>query len=207
MPFRIEDLPAVDSAGRLGRHLAADSALADAYRDAQAPSIATQVVSLGVALGIDAVRTLQERFLPSDRDLAALHHHGGPAPSYTTWPDCAYPDTDGCNEPCYGFEPHHMDTFYCATCAEQAADPTHNPVWNWHFVGHRGSIEYMDREPDVCAGRDAWKWKIEGACRDCNESIVFRCHDGWKKYSPDGPLTPTICEGIISCDGKLTLCP
>lgn len=207
MAFRIEDLPALDSAGRLGRHLPDDSALAEAFHDVTPPSIATQVASLGVALGINAMRALQERFLPGDEELVLLHH-GGPAPTYSTWPDCTiYPDTDGCAEPCFGFEPHHMDTFYCATCDEQAADPTHNPAWNWHFTGTRGSIQYMDREPDVCNGRDAWKWKIEGACRQCDQNIVFRCHDGWKKYEADGPLTPTICEGIISCDNELTLCP
>ena len=206
MSFQIEDLPTLDAAGRLGRHLPAGSALADAYHEASRPSIATQVASLGVALGIDAVRVLQERFLPNREDLVAFHQ-GRSGPSYTTWPDCAYPDTDGCEDPCYGFEPHHRDTFYCATCAEQAADPVNNPPWNWHFTGSRGSIQYMDREPDVCAGRDAWKWKIDGACRGCEQNIVFRCHDGWKKYEPDGPLTATICEGIIACDDQLTLCP
>ncbi len=207
MSFRIEDLPTLDSSGRLGRHLPAGSALADAYHDPSRPSIATQVASLGVALGMDAVRALQQRFVPSDRDLV-LFHHGGAAPSYTTWPDCnIFGDTDGCADPCTGFEPHHRDTFYCATCAEQAADPAHNPPWNWHFTGHRGGIEYMDRLDDPCNGRDAWKWRIDSACRGCNESIVFRCHDGWKKYDPNGPLTPTICEGIIACDGQLTLCP
>lgn len=205
MAFRIDDLPALDASGRLGRHLP-EPALADAYHDASRPSIATQVASLGAALGIDAVRALQERFAPSDRDLV-LFHHGGGAPSYDTWSHCAYPDTNGCEDPCFGFEPHHRDTFYCATCDEQAADPTHNPAWNWHFTGTRGSIEYMDREPDVCNGRDAWKWTINSACRGCNENIVFRCHDGYKKYDPAGPWTPTICEGIISCDNELTLCP
>lgn len=206
MTFRIEDLPAIDSAGRLGRHLPADSALTDAYLDASRPSIATQVASLGVVLGMDAVRVLQQRFAPTAQDLVA-RHHGGAAPAYTTWPDCAYPDTNGCEDPCFGFEPHHRDTFYCATCAEQAADPVHNPAWNWHFTGTRGSIQYMDREPDVCAGRDAWKWQINSACRGCNESIIFRCHDGYKKYDEDGPPSATICEGIIACDGQLTLCP
>jgi hypothetical protein len=207
MTFHLDELPLVESSGRLGRHLPADSPLVNAYQDdVSRPSLATQVASLGVALGFDTVRVLQERFLPDRGDLVALSH-GGAAPSYSTWPSCEYPDTDGCNEPCFGFPAGQMDTFYCATCAEQAADPNHNPPWNWHFTGMRGSIEYMDREPDVCAGRDAWKWKIEGACRNCNENIVFRCHDGWKRYEPGGPLTPTICEGIISCDDQLTLCP
>ena len=110
MAFRIEDLPTLDNAGRLGRHLPADSALADAYHDATRPTVATQVASLGAALGMSAVRMLQDRFVRSDEDLR-LMSHGGAAPSYTTWPDCTiYPDTDGCAEPCYGFEPHHMDT-------------------------------------------------------------------------------------------------
>lgn len=207
MAFRIEDVPALDSAGPLGRHLPADSAVADAYHDATTPSIATQVASLGVALGMNAVRALQDKFVRSDQDLMILNREGM-APSYSTWPDCTiYPDTNGCEEPCFGFPPDQMSTFYCATCAEQDADPVRNPAWNWHFVGNRGSLEYMDREPDICNGRDAWKWKIDGACRHCNENIVFRCHDGWKKYSADGPLTPTICEGIVSCDNELALCP
>jgi hypothetical protein len=62
----------------------------------------------------------------------------------------------------------------------------------------------MDREPDVCAGRDAWKWSV-GPCGECSESAVFRCHDGFKQYS-DGTLDPTICQGIVSCDNRLTLC-
>ena len=145
--------------------------------------------------------------MPNAREFQAMQAAGA-APSYSTYSDCTiYPDTDGCNHPCYGFPPHQMSTWYCATCDEQAADPTNNPVWNWHYSGMRGSIQYLDREPDVCNGRDAWKWKINGACRDCNENITFRCHDGWKRYEPGGPLTPTICEGIIACDDQLTLCP
>jgi len=207
MSFRLEDLPVVDAAGRLGRHLPPDSPLLDAYHDASQPSVATQVASLGVALGLDAVRALQERFLPGRSELMAMHH-GGAAPSYTTWPNCTiYNDTDGCNAPCVGFPLDQMATWYCASCAEQAADPTHNPPWNWHFTGSRGVIQYGDLAQNICNGRDAWKWKIEGACRGCSDNITFRCHDGWKKYDPSGPLTMTICEGIISCDDQLTLCP
>jgi hypothetical protein len=99
-----------------------------------------------------------------------------------------------------------MDPFYCATCAEQQADPINNPAWNWHFVGSRGSLQYMDREPDVCAGKDAWKWKIEGRCGNCQQSAVFRCHDGYKKYPNAAAWDATICQGLISCDNNLTLC-
>ena len=209
MSFRIDDLPSVESAGNLGRR--AEPELTETYNDASGPSIVTQVASLGAVVGIDAVRVLQERFMPSTTALAAVHLRSGgagTAPSYSIWPDCTiYPDTDGCNEPCWGFPPDQMSTLYCATCVEQEADPVNNPVWNWHYSGMRGSLELMDREPDVCNGRDAWKWKIDGACRDCSETITFRCHDGWKRYEPGGPLTPTICEGIIACDGELTLCP
>jgi hypothetical protein len=205
MSFRLDDLPAVDSAGSVGR--SADPALSDAYHDSSTPSLLTQVAALGAVLGMDAVRVLQERFMPGTRELAAMHL-GAASPSYSIWPDCTiYPDTDGCDAPCWGFPRDQMSTWYCATCDEQAADPTHNPAWNWHYSGMRGSLEYMDREPDVCNGRDAWKWKIDSACRGCNENITFRCHDGWKRYEPGGPLTPTICEGIIACDGELTVCP
>jgi hypothetical protein len=110
-----------------------------------------------------------------------------------------------CEEACFGFAPHQMDPFYCATCAEQSADPVNNPSYNWHFVGTRGSLQYMDREPDVCAGKDAWKWKIEGRCGNCRESAVFRCHDGFKRH-PDNTLEPTICQGLVSCDNELTPC-
>jgi hypothetical protein len=120
--------------------------------------------------------------------------------------DCGPYNYDAtCEEACFGFAPHQMDPYYCATCDEQAADPVNNPAWNWHFVGSRGSLQYMDREPDVCAGRDAWKWTIEGTCGDCLESTVFRCHDGYKRYS-DGTVEPTICQGLISCDNTLMLC-
>lgn len=201
MSFRIEDLPTLDNSGRLGRS-GIDRSLADAYIDASQPSIATQVASLGAAVGVGAIQALQGRFGGGASAMMA----GGAGPSYSTYPDCTIYGYNGtCEEPCFGFEPHHMDSFYCATCDEQAADPVNNPAWHWHYVGTRGSIEYMDREPDVCNGRDAWKWKV-GACRDCNESAIFRCHDGWKRYS-DGTLAPTICEGLISCDDQLTLCP
>lgn len=207
MSFHIEDLPAVEAAGPLGRSLPSGSPLLDAYHDASKPSVATQVASLGVALGLDAVRALQDRLLPTRGDLVAMSH-GGAAPSYSTWPDCTiYGATDGCNAPCVGFPLDQMATWYCATCAEQAADPTHNPPWNWHFTGSRGSIQYGDLANNICNTRDAWKWTIQGACRGCSERIVFRCHDGWKKYDPNGPITPTICEGVISCDNQLTLCP
>jgi hypothetical protein len=61
-------------------------------------------------------------------------------------------------------------------------------------------------EPDACAGRDAWKWTVDGACGNCSESSTFRCHDGYKKYPNANYWDPTICEGLIICDGNLTLC-
>ena len=70
----------------------------------------------------------------------------------------------------------------------------------------RGSLEYGDVEPDICSGRDAWKWSVEGSCGNCQEVSVFRCHDGYKRYT-DGTMDYTICEGLISCDGQLNLCP
>jgi hypothetical protein len=205
MSLEMDDLPLIESAGRLGRRATADSAVADAY-PVYRPESGTRLSSAVLSLGLDAVSLLQNKMFPSGQQLSELQKllHGGG--SYTMYLDCGPYDYNAtCNEACFGFAAHLMDPFYCATCAEQAADPTNNPDYNWHFVGTRGSIQYMDREPDVCAGRDAWKWKFEGSCGECNQSAVFRCHDGWKRYS-DGTLDPTICQGIVSCDNKLTLC-
>jgi hypothetical protein len=206
MSLELFDLPTVEGAGRLGRRPAADTEVTDMYRAHPDPPIGRleEVGLLGAALGIDAVRVLQERFFPGAERRPTPR--GGGGPQYTTYSDCADNPYDGtCNEACFGFAPHHMDPFYCATCDEQEADPVNNPPWNWHFQGSRGQIQYMDCEPDVCAGRDAWKWKV-GACGDCHDSAVFRCHDGWKKYPDSQAWDSTICQGLVSCDGKLTLC-
>jgi hypothetical protein len=203
MSLDIEDLPVVENLGRLGRRTP-DSSVADAYR-MHRPAERSDIGSFGLALGLQATRFLQEKVSPSSRQLAELNALAG-GPSYTMFLDCGGYDYDAtCDEACFGFAPHHMDPFYCATCPEQAADPVNNPAYNWHFVGSRGSIQYQDREPDVCNGRDAWKWNV-GACNDCAESAVFRCHDGYKKYPDRNYWDPTICQGLVSCDGTLTTC-
>lgn len=207
MNIRYDDIPTVEGAGRLGRQTLADPHVADAYRVAR-PSLGGDISSLGLAAGLRAVRFLQERLFPSGSQIVAMGG-GMPGPNYTTYMDCTiYYGTsyDGtCNEACFGFAPHHMDPFYCATCDEQAADPINNPPWHWHFTGARGAIQYKDMEPDACNGRDAWKWKV-GACGNCETSAVFRCHDGYKKYPNSTYWDPTICQGLVSCDNKLTLC-
>ncbi len=204
MSFNIDDVPAIESAGRLGRRPSADSSVAEAY--AARPIRERNVIaSISVPLVLELVNRFQRGAFPSGADLAALQAPG-PGPSYTTYFDCSDFQYEGtCNEACFGFAAHHMDPFYCATCDEQAADPTNNPSYNWHFVGSRGQIQYMDREPDVCLGRDAWKWEV-GACRDCQESAVFRCHDGYKKYPNNNFWDPTICQGLVACDNRLTPC-
>lgn len=196
----IDDIPTIEGAGRLGRPHQADSAVAAAYRTASAPG-AGLLDSLGISRALEVAGALSQRLMPTLRD------DPGTAPSYTMYLDCGgYNYESTCNEACFGFAPHHMDPFYCATCPEQAADPVQNPSYNWHFVGSRGQIMYRDREPDVCAGRDAWKWTIEGSCGNCANSSTFRCHDGWKKYPSNSYWDPTICQGIVACDGQLTLC-
>lgn len=125
--------------------------------------------------------------------------------------DCGgYQYTGDCGRPCFGFEPHHMDPFYCATCDEAATVP--NNYHAWHYIGSRGSIQYMDSGSDPCRpggqpGRDAWKWTINGACGNCNDSSTYRCHDGYKKYPASASWDPTICEGLVICDGELIECP
>lgn len=203
MTFVIDDLPTIEDALRRGRSRRADSAVADAYR--LRPSPLTDIVGVvGVSRVLEMAGRMQEQLFPSSAERAALEAAAGP--SYTQYFDCGPYDYDAtCNEACFGFAPHHMDPFYCATCAEQAADPANNPAYNWHFVGSRGQIQYMDREPDVCAGRDAWKWRV-GPCGNCAQSAVFRCHDGWKKYPDSNTWDPTICQGMVACDDRLTPC-
>lgn len=206
MSFDIEDIPDIESAGRLGRRASADSRVAEAY-PLHPSSTGDIFASVGVPVALRLVDKLQARVFPSGADIVA---YGGTASaaSYTTHYDCGGYDYNAtCNEACFGFAPHHMDPFYCATCAEQDADPANNPAYNWHFVGTRGSIQYKDMEPDACNGRDAWKWKIEGQCGNCQQSSVYRCHDGYKKYPDNNYWDPTICQGLVSCDNKLTPCP
>jgi hypothetical protein len=203
--MNFDDIPTIEGAGRLGRRPEVDSAVAEAYITRVEPPAALS--SLGFALGLRAVELLRDRMFPRGDDLVAL---GGAmaGPNYTMYTDCAgYNYAGTCNEACFGFQPEHMDPFYCATCEEQAADPINNPSYNWHFTGSRGSIQYIDREPDICGSpaRDAWKWEV-GPCGQCQTSAIFRCHDGYKLYPNAASWTPTICQGIVSCDNQLTLC-
>ncbi|MEM9557472.1 MAG: hypothetical protein AAGC60_24650 [Acidobacteriota bacterium] len=203
--FRLDDIPTLDTAVRRGRQTEADPEIAAAYAETRILARGPRLGAAALALGLESADLLTRRVFSRDAQAAAVQAMSGAGPSYSIYTDCGPYNYNGtCNEPCFGFAPHHMDPFYCATCAEQAADPTNNPAYFWHFVGSRGSLSYIDREPDVCAGRDAWKWDV-GACGDCAESAVYRCHDGWKIYS-DNSMDPTICEGLISCDSTLRTC-
>lgn len=206
MNVTLDDIPVVENARRLGRPPKARSTIAYAYSSyatARNDPLVT-LSTLSANLGLRTASFLRERGFPAiSEEMIA----GARAPSYSIYTDCGpYNYNASCNEACFGFAPHHMDPFYCATCAEQASDPNNNPAYFWHFVGSRGSIQYIDREPDVCAGKDAWKWKIEGACGQCSDSSVFRCHDGWKKYDAGSPWDPTICQGLIVCDDTWQQC-
>jgi hypothetical protein len=198
----LEDLPLVESA-RLGRRVSEDSAVADAYT-AVRPDTDRFLTSATFSIGLQMMDLARDRLYPSPAQLKAMRAAGW---SYTTYGTCGPYDYNAtCEEACFGFAPHHMDPFYCATCPEQAADPVNNPAWNWHYVGFRGQIQYMDREPDVCAGKDAWKWTFNHACGNCRQSAVFRCHDGYKKYPNAASWDPTICQGLVACDNRLMLC-
>lgn len=207
MSLTIDELPTFESAGRFGRSGAANTAIADAFRPP--PDPVSQIVgTIGVTRALEFATRAQDRLFPNAAALGELQAAArGAGQGYSMYLDCAGYDYGAtCNEACFGFAPHHMDPFYCATCDEQAADPVNNPSYNWHFVGSRGSIRYADREPDVCQGRDAWKWTIEGQCGSCAQNTTFRCHDGWKKYPESDSWDPTICQGMVACDNELTPC-
>jgi len=204
----INEIPTIESAGGRGRRVSPDAAFDSTYLAAPSPlTQAFEVLSTSVGTGM--MRLLQNTPLQGLMGMAEFHQSPFAAgPSYSTHYDCSvypsYPGPGSCNEACFGFAPHHMDPFYCATCAEAEADPANNYAF-WHFVGSRGSIQYKDREPDVCAGKDAWKWKV-GACGSCATSATFRCHDGYKKYPNSATWDPTICQGLVICDDSLNLC-
>jgi hypothetical protein len=209
MSIDIDDLPVIETTRRLGRRGHGESAVADAYSVTSTPlndvagSLATSVSKV-----LDVAATLQQKLMPTAAQLSEIQEARAATVSYTQDLDCSNQgDYNGpCDEACYGFPPAQMDPFYCGTCAEQAADPKNNPSYNWHFVGARGDIQYMDREPDICPpGKDAWKWKVPGPCGECANTATFRCHDGFKRYA-DGTLAPTICQGLVECDNRLTVC-
>lgn len=200
------DIPTIESAGGRGRKPSPDALIDSAYM--AGPSSLSQAFGvLSTALGSSMLKVLQNVPLESVRGMTEFRHAAAAAsPAWDTHYDCTvfagYGGT--CNEACFGFAPHHMDPFYCSTCAEAAADPAHNIAF-WHFVGSRGSIQYIDMEPDACYGKDAWKWKV-GACGTCASSATFRCHDGYKKYPNAASWDPTICQGLVICDDRLNLC-
>jgi hypothetical protein len=204
--IEIDDLPVVETAGKRGRRMAAESAVADAYRPdrlARGPALGSAALSLGLR----AAGLVQSKTPFSSRALATVLSPSYAVASYTTHWDCAgYPYNGVCDEACFGFAAHMMDPFYCATCAEQASDPVNNPSYNWHYTGMRGTIRYRDVEPDICNGKDAWKWDV-GPCNECAQSATFRCHDGYKKFQNQNYWQNTICQGRVSCDGQLSLCP
>lgn len=203
MALELDDIPTVQSAGRLGRKPEPDSSLAGAYT---APQV-NPLDALG-SIGLDAAFSLAERLragvfptgLPVPRPAPA-----GPARTYTTYYDCGPFNYDGtCAQPCFGPPLDKMSPFYCATCSEQQADPQQNPPYFWHFTGNRGTITYWG-ETSICAGKGAWKWKIQGACGSCATSSQIRCHDGYKQVEGQAAEW-TICEGLVFCDDKFQTC-
>jgi hypothetical protein len=203
--FDLDELPTFEGARRFGRGRGIDSPVADAFQPPPDP-ISGAITRLGIERTLELAGRLQQGVFPTASEISQLEGDAD-GPSYSMYLDCGgYQYGATCSEACFGFAPHHMDPYYCATCDEQAADPTNNPSYNWHYVGSRGSIQYWDREPDVCNGRDAWKWEFKEPCGNCATSAVFRCHDGYKLYSGASSPDPTICQGIVACDGNLTTC-
>ena len=102
MSFDIEDIPDIESAGRLGRRASVDSGVADAYP--LHPTTPSDVfASLGVPVALRLVERLQARVFPRSSDIVALASFGG---SYTTHSNCGGFDYGAtCNEACFGFAP------------------------------------------------------------------------------------------------------
>jgi len=203
--MRMQDIPTLESAGRLGRRPDSDSPLRQVYT-AERVREPSPLGSAALSVAFRSARFIRDRVFPSASDMSSMQISA--AVSYTMHASCYNNYNGPCDSPCYGFAEHQMLPFYCATCDEQDADPANNPAWNWHYVGTRfnGGIEYGDLSYNICQGRDAWKWKVEGHCGDCESSAVFRCHDGYKCYESDGSVDNTICVGSVACDGDLTLC-
>ena len=126
MSIDFDEIPTLDSAGRLGRAPAADSPFVGAFAPPTSPTM-DQLSGLGLGLGERLADSLRARLFPNSmlsqlRDAAAK--------TYTTFYDCAGVNYDGtCQQPCFGPEPQYMSPFYCASCAEQQADPNQNPAY------------------------------------------------------------------------------
>ena len=139
MSMHLDDIPTIAASGRLGRHV---PDLDEAYQvRPDGPGELLSSFTLGSRT--DMRRLLEGGLTPAALGRALRGGGSASAVSYSMYGDCGpfagYGGT--CNEACFGFEPHHMDPFYCGTCAEQAADPANNPAYFWHFVGSRGSIQ------------------------------------------------------------------
>src|SRR5688500_2038830 len=119
MSFDIEDIPDIESAGKLGRRPHADSRVAEAYPlHPTGPGDIFANIPVPAALRI--VDRLQARAFPSGTERAEFGAPNVPfGGNYTTHGDCGgFNYNATCNEACFGFAAHHMDPFYCGTCAE-----------------------------------------------------------------------------------------
>jgi hypothetical protein len=151
--LRFEDIPLLSEARRSRRSPTARARANDAmFRMAERGA---QLLGRSRLFATSsAVTMFAVHLLPAQVARAAAN--GFP---YQQYYDCdAFSYTGDCGRPCFGFEPHHMEPFYCATCDEEATVPGNYAYW--HYVGSRGSIQYKDREGNVCLGKDAWKWTV-----------------------------------------------
>ena len=76
MSFDIEDIPDIESAGRLSRRASADSRVADAY-PLHPTNPSDFFASIGVPVALRLVDRLQARVFPSSSDIVALASFGG----------------------------------------------------------------------------------------------------------------------------------
>ena len=65
---------------------------------------------------------------------------------------------------------------------------------------NRPAEGYRLRPGNCWAGYDGWTWGHNGRCGNCNTSINYRCHDGYKLIG--GGWYPKICRKVVECDGR-----
>ena len=112
--MNLREIPTIESAGRLGRRPDPESALQDAYA-AERVLAADPIGSMALGAALGSAELLRDRVFPSATQLADMQRAAAAA-AYTYHSSCYNNYSGPCDSPCYGFPPHQMSSWYCATC-------------------------------------------------------------------------------------------